>query len=393
MAEAPLLDATAADPDLVVLANAHPGRLGKSLERAREMLPVQVGERLRANQAFLVIDASTEGAEAEPGVVEPLHRFLSEWGLAPDRAIYVTQDRLFEADYLRLCDARGIRPAFRVLVFDYWLRALLESFAVRGPKIHARRLERYRGRADRRSRRFLSLNLTLRPSKLAFLTSVMRDSLWNAGHISLGSFDQQARKGKGAEARRTAFLEDPAFGPLARELRPELDRLQSLGEILLGEGAGSRTQDGRPKFTDDAELPEYDDSWFSVVTETEMRPVPSRITEKPLKPIANFHPFLVLGNPGALGFLRRLGFETFGGLFDETYDDEPDPRRRFGMVYGQILALCRSDEADLRRRALAASDAVEFNARHLLTRLPVSCREQIDRPFMEQLRAFMAGVR
>ncbi len=60
------------------------------------------------------------------------------------------------------------------------------------------------------------------------------------------------------------------------------------------------------------------------------------------------------------------------------------------MVYGQVLALCRCDEAELGRRAQAASEAVEFNAAHLLTRLPVSCREEIDRPFMKQLRDLMA---
>lgn len=390
MAEAPLADAGEADPDLVILANAHPGRLEKSIQRAREMLPDRIWDALRASRAFLVLDASTEGAEAEAGVVEPLHGFLAETGVAAERAIYVTQDRLFEADYARRCAAQGTRPAFSVLVFDYWQRALLDSFAGRGRKIHDRRLERYRARAPRRSRRFLSLNLTLRPSKLAFLTSILKDGLWDAGHISVGSFDQQAAKGKGAEARREGFLEDPSFGPLARQLRPELDRLEALGEILLGDGSGSRTRDGRPKFTDDAQLPEYDDCWFSVVTETEMRRVASRITEKPFKPIANFHPFLVLGNPGALDLLRRLGFQTFEGLFDEAYDQEPDPRRRFDMVYGQVLALCRCDEAELARRAQAASEAVEFNAAHLLTRLPVSCREEIDRPFMKQLRDLMA---
>jgi len=377
-----------AEVALVVVANAQPGKLPKSIKRATALSP-GVWERLRSGEAFLVLDASSEGAQADPGVVEELHGLLSGRGVAPGRTIYVTQDRLFDAEYRRLCAAQGLSPALSVLTFDYWIRALLESYATRGPAIHQRRLEAYRARGDRRSRRFLSLNLTLRNSKLAFLASAMRDGLWEAGHISFGGFERRATKGKSEDVIREGFQTDPDFGALGQTLSAEFERLAALDEILLGGGAGSRTGDGRPKFTDDADLPEYGDSWFSVITETEMHRVPTRITEKPFKPIANFHPFMVLGNPGALGFLRRLGFQTFAGLFDEAYDDEPDPRRRFELIYSQFAALCRLDEATLAGRVAEVSEAVEFNARHLLIGLPARFRQTIDRPFMTSLRAIV----
>lgn len=48
------------------------------------------------------------------------------------------------------------------------------------------------------------------------------------------------------------------------------------------------------------------------------------LTEKTIKPIATKTPFLTLSTPGYLGFLRSLGFRTFGPLIDESYDDESD---------------------------------------------------------------------
>jgi hypothetical protein len=44
------------------------------------------------------------------------------------------------------------------------------------------------------------------------------------------------------------------------------------------------------------------------------------ITEKTYKPIAHQHPFMVYGQSHTLAQLRALGFETYGNLFDESYD-------------------------------------------------------------------------
>jgi len=65
----------------------------------------------------------------------------------------------------------------------------------------------------------------------------------------------------------------------------------------------------------------YDQTYFSVVAETFTNTTPTVfVTEKTFKPIGFFHPFLVFGQTGTLRFLRELGFETFGNLFDESYD-------------------------------------------------------------------------
>ncbi len=84
----------------------------------------------------------------------------------------------------------------------------------------------------------------------------------------------------------------------------------------------------------------------------------------------NFHPFIVLGNPASLRLIRGYGFQTFPEIFDESYDDEEDPARRFDMVYGQIVRLARMDEAELDRLEASVAEKVVFNARWGLTELP-----------------------
>ncbi len=133
------------------------------------------------------------------------------------------------------------------------------------------------------------------------------------------------------------------------------------------------------------EIEEYGHSWFSVVTETEMSSRLHRITEKPLKPLLGFHPFLLLGNPGALQLLRGYGFETFSGAFDERYDSEPNPRRRFDMVYAELRRLCALEEPEMARVSAELSEIVAFNACWGLTELPRRFRQTLLAALVDQL--------
>jgi len=72
----------------------------------------------------------------------------------------------------------------------------------------------------------------------------------------------------------------------------------------------------------------YDDTYFSIVAETRIRTevnTPLLISEKTFKALAFYHPFLIWGEPGSLQHLKKLGFETFGNLFDESYDTIVSP--------------------------------------------------------------------
>jgi hypothetical protein len=134
-----------------------------------------------------------------------------------------------------------------------------------------------------------------------------------------------------------------------------------------------------------ADLKEYTESWFSVVTETEMRPRPSRITEKVLKPLVNFHPMILFGNPGSLRMVRDYGFVTFENVIDESYDDEPDPRRRFDKAYLELERLCTLDERALLRMEAEIEDRLRFNAHWGLTRLPADIRRDRDAALVDSI--------
>jgi len=58
-----------------------------------------------------------------------------------------------------------------------------------------------------------------------------------------------------------------------------------------------------------------------------------RITEKTMKPMVSFRPFILLSTPGTLSYLRSQGFKTFSAWWDESYDDITDHYKRIEKVY------------------------------------------------------------
>jgi hypothetical protein len=294
--------------------------------------------------------------------------------------VYLTQDRQFEHDYRAYCASIGFDSPVAVLNHDYWVWCAFSHYERDGEDVFQKRLAAFRARPARRKRRFVSLNRTARAAKILFLLSLLRDGLWDRGFVSFGGF-RHADERKGESPRPTPddlARSLPGFDDKIAELAPYLDALDARGQVLLGmkQHQWKRLELWNSSLA--ADLVEYDKSWFSVATETEMRPRPSRITEKSVKPLANFHPMLVLGNPGSLALIRSYGFETFGDVFDESYDDELDPRRRFDLVYEQVVRLCRMEEHELASIESRLADTLIHNARGGLTTFPSSYRTQRD---------------
>jgi hypothetical protein len=88
----------------------------------------------------------------------------------------------------------------------------------------------------------------------------------------------------------------------------------------------------------------YDSTQFSIVCENSIEP-PLLISEKTFKPIAHYHPYIVWGAPGTLFYLKKLGFESFSHVIDETYDVTLDKNSRLDLICEQIKVLNENYQA------------------------------------------------
>ena len=371
-------------PDVVVLTRAD--RL--ELDRSSMDVPASAWARVASGEARFVYDASGEGNPHMVGRTAALHGFLRDRGVALANAAYVTQDRGYSGPYAEHCAELGLgAQRMEIWIYDRFIQRTFAALHAHGEEIFQERLAFYASAPRQRARRFICLNQTVRPIRAMLLLKLMREGLWDKGFISVGPV---LLIGHGREVTHDEYLQRMrklrGFSDIVDDVAPLLDQLEALAPTYVDGDAP--LADARTLLIP-AAFPEYRQSWFTVVTETHFSDRFHRITEKPFKPVLNFHPLIFLSSLGSLRLMRAYGFETYPGFFDEVYDEVEDPRRRFDMVFEQIARLSTLDEAELARRDAAVAEAVVFNAYWGLTQLPKLFRTHIDPVLVDRLVEFV----
>ena len=105
-------------------------------------------------------------------------------------------------------------------------------------------------------------------------------------------------------------------------------------------------------------------SLLYLVTETVATGRRLHLTEKSFKPICLRMPFITVGTCGSLRHLRNYGFQTFGDLWDESYDDEPDDVQRIEKIAKVLKDLDNLTQLQKQRLFDQARNIVEHNYQH-----------------------------
>ena len=106
----------------------------------------------------------------------------------------------------------------------------------------------------------------------------------------------------------------------------------------------------------------YEDTYFSLVTETVFDYPYSFRTEKIWKPIAMAHPWIAVSNEGYYRDLHNLGFRTFGHVVDESFDLITDNQRRIERIATVVEDLCNQNMPEF---LVACQEVCKYNQQHL----------------------------
>jgi hypothetical protein len=93
---------------------------------------------------------------------------------------------------------------------------------------------------------------------------------------------------------------------------------------------------------------------------------PSSITEKAYKPIACKKPFIVFSTPYFLEDLKTLGYKTFNGFIDESYDLEIDNSKRLELIVSEINRILNLSEHEYKEMLTEMKEICEYNYELLL---------------------------
>jgi len=178
-----------------------------------------------------------------------------------------------------------------------------------------------------RKKHFLCFNRELRPHRKLLLTMLIKENLLDYGLVSSKKFDKETffRVPKELHIGKGVY----------KYLEKYADKLVEITPLVVD------VDEWETNHFDTSPFWVYDETYFSVVTATWFVEDTLFVDEKVWKPMANEHPFLVVGNYKILEELKRQGFKTFHPFIDESYDLEHHPYKRMKLIIKEIKRLSK----------------------------------------------------
>jgi hypothetical protein len=105
--------------------------------------------------------------------------------------------------------------------------------------------------------------------------------------------------------------------------------------------------------------------YFSIISETGCENHTHMVTEKTAKALLAQRLFLPIAGRGFMRYLRNLGFQTFGDVIDESYDDIENNHERWSALIAEVERICSSDYQEIARRS---QPILQHNQEIMLTR-------------------------
>ena len=126
----------------------------------------------------------------------------------------------------------------------------------------------------------------------------------------------------------------------------------------------------------------YTDSYINIVLETFIDVDSSGgqfITEKTFKPIMHNQMFICMAEHHHLKHLRELGYQTFDGIIDESYDNIEDTELRFNTVLKLIKSINQMPMATVHELYRMSQDIIQHNSEILQSDLTTRSKQVLDR--------------
>jgi hypothetical protein len=239
-----------------------------------------------------------------------------------------------------------------------------------------------------RARRFVCLNYWPRFHRVYAVLYMLRYGLLDRGFVSFPGFH--------IPESRTDFLLDALCHK--QDFDPDGELIKRAGELdarcplVVDLPLTAKVNHEQDMETVRAASDAFRESYFSLVSETGFDGPGSgelRLTEKILKPLYAGHPFLILGMPGCLRYLKTFGFQGFHPFLDERYDDIGNVHDRFYAVMDEVRTLATLNDTVWATLWQQLQPIAEFNRRHFHTGFRAACYDRFVTRILDTLQIQM----
>lgn len=318
-------------------------------------IPLFVRELMKRGEAYLLLNSSTEISFFTPDLAIGLTRLANLIGCRESQLLYLPQNNYVVEDFARYVSCTHQYAAPKVVRLNTY------PAMTRSSKLN------FDDFVDRK-KKIISFNNIPKDFRMALLIKMMRDGSLKDAHFS---FNWDLKNAPIYESPITVDKLMPFFPECGEtELDESFRQVKEMLPIYLDAvDRNAVDSQGRSSQLLTSSNNLALDAYFFVVTESEMQPRVSRFTEKCMKPLVNFNPFVIFGNKGTLKLLKEYGFKTFDNIFDESYDDIDDRYRRFLSAYNLVKSISDMELSEIRSIYISLKDTLVYNS-NILDQMP-----------------------
>lgn len=194
-------------------------------------------------------------------------------------------------------------------------------------------------------KKFLNLNRRWRNHRPTLVAALWDKKLLESGFVSLSKSDDDKSWPQVLSTFQNLYKNNQYLYNLFTSRKSELENFP---ELKLDDVDLMQNQ---PELTPSLDY-FYENSYFSIISETcfftEYDGHAGRfMTEKTFKPMAYYHPFIIVSVPLMLEKLQEIGYKTFHPYINEDYDKEKNDADRLLKIVDEVERLCNLNEIEL----------------------------------------------
>ena len=282
-------------------------------------------QSLQEGRALLLLDQSLEGYQTS-WLWEYFHADCAQHNVNPQAIIYVTGNLIADTQYEDWADQKTLADRIKVIPYMHFEKDIqrIATQMKLTPSVDSH----IKYKLTNPTKVYNCLQKRPRVHRSWFYLYLFKNNLLDHGLISTNHYGNHIPNIDGIRVPQDLLEEGAKLLP------------------LIVHGEPNNTKDDQHyinRILDKVCL----DSWVSIISEASF--VDSEetlfLSEKLFKPIACMHPFIVLGNRNSLKKLREMGYKTFDGFIDESYDSLPTFERFQAIITAIKKIIAIEDKA------------------------------------------------
>ncbi len=316
----------------------------------KDLIPADVLSKILNREIFLVIDNGLEPFfRTADGIYTEL---VIKENIPPEQIIFMASPPTM-IDHVKRLAKQYNKAEIKVewfLMFEWSLRNFVLYDNYKLPKTLV---------SKRYDKKFINFNRRWRLHRPLMVLMLKDRGLLDLGYVSLGESDlPNGNWVSKLREIRNYYINDP-------QILEVIDRNQDIVNLPPLYLDTDDLVTNRADQTSSTNL-YYENTFFSVITETTFNTRPGYdgvpfLSEKIFKAIAMKHPFIMVTAPNSLQYLKQLGYRTFEGIIDESYDQEINDADRMIKVVNEIERLSKLSKIEVKRFLNTAREICEHN--------------------------------